>query len=386
MPMKFLRDFSFENKRTLVRADFNISLKDGQIVSDFRIGAVLPTIKHLIQEKAKVILLSHFGRPKDSEEQYSLEVVSQRLSKLLGQEVGFLNDCIGSEIEKKVKDLKPGQVTLLENLRYYDQEKENDPEFAKKLAQLGEIYVNDAFGVIHRAHASIVGLPEYLPSCAGMLLEKEIKNLSKVLDKPEHPLTVIIGGIKISTKIEVIKEFLEKVDHLILAGALANTIISAKGIAIGKSIVEEKMVEEVKRLNLTNTKLHIPVDVVVSNDPSGKSSSRIAPTGNIEKEEMILDSGPDTNYLFENIISQSKMIVWNGPMGLFEVEEFASGSRAIAEAIARSKGFSLVGGGETITLLEQLNLLDKIDHVSTGGGAMLKFLAREKLSGIEALK
>jgi len=384
--MKFLRDFSFENKRTLVRADFNISLKDGQIVSDFRIGAVLPTIKHLIQEKAKVILLSHFGRPKDSEEQYSLEVVSQRLSKLLGQEVGFLNDCIGSEIEKKVKDLKPGQVTLLENLRYYDQEKENDPEFAKKLAQLGEIYVNDAFGVIHRAHASIVGLPEYLPSCAGMLLEKEIKNLSKVLDKPEHPLTVIIGGIKISTKIEVIKEFLEKVDHLILAGALANTIISAKGIAIGKSIVEEKMVEEVKRLNLTNTKLHIPVDVVVSNDPSGKSSSRIAPTGNIEKEEMILDSGPDTNYLFENIISQSKMIVWNGPMGLFEVEEFASGSRAIAEAIARSKGFSLVGGGETITLLEQLNLLDKIDHVSTGGGAMLKFLAREKLSGIEALK
>ena len=384
--MKFLRDFSFENKRTLVRADFNISLKDGQIVSDFRIGAVLPTIKHLIQEKAKVILLSHFGRPKDSEEQYSLEVVSQRLSKLLGQEVGFLNDCIGSEIEKKVKDLKPGQVTLLENLRYYDQEKENDPEFAKKLAQLGEIYVNDAFGVIHRAHASIVGLPEYLPSCAGMLLEKEIKNLSKVLDKPEHPLTVIIGGIKISTKIEVIKEFLEKVDHLILAGALANTIISAKGIAIGKSIVEEKMVEEVKRLNLTNTKLHIPVDVVVSNDPSGKSSSRIAPTGNIEKEEMILDSGPDTNYLFENIISQSKMIVWNGPMGLFEVEEFASGSRAIAEAIARSKGFSLVGGGETITLLEQLNLLDKIDHVSTGGGAMLKFLAREKLPGIEALK
>lgn len=386
MPMKFLRDFSFENKRTLVRADFNISLKDGQIVSDFRIGAVLPTIKHLIQEKAKVILLSHFGRPKDSEEQYSLEVVSQRLSKLLGQEVGFLNDCIGSEIEKKVKDLKPGQVILLENLRYYDQEKENDPEFAKKLAQLGEIYVNDAFGVIHRAHASIVGLPEYLPSCAGMLLEKEIKNLSKVLDKPEHPLTVIIGGIKISTKIEVIKEFLEKVDHLILAGALANTIISAKGIAIGKSIVEEKMVEEVKRLNLTNTKLHIPVDVVVSNDPSGKSSSRIAPTGNIEKEEMILDSGPDTNYLFENIISQSKMIVWNGPMGLFEVEEFASGSRAIAEAIARSKGFSLVGGGDTVTLLEQLNLLDKIDHVSTGGGAMLKFLAREKLSGIEALK
>lgn len=384
--MKFLRDFSFENKRTLVRAGFNVSLKDGQIVSDFRIRAVLPTIKYLIQEKAKVILLSHFGRPKNSEKQYSLEVISQRLSKLLGQEVGFLNDCIGPEIEKKVKDLKPGQVILLENLRYYNQEKENDPEFAQKLAQLGEIYVNDAFGVIHRAHASIVGLPEYLPSCAGMLLEKEIKNLSKVLDEPKHPLTVIIGGIKISTKIEVIKEFLENVDHLILAGALANTVISAKGIAIGKSIVEEKMVEEVKRLNLTNTKLHIPVDVVVSSDPSGKSSSRIAPTGNIREEEMILDSGPDTNYLFENIISQSKMIVWNGPMGLFEVEEFASGSRAIAEAIARSDGFSLVGGGETITLLEQLNLLDKIDHVSTGGGAMLKFLAREKLSGIEALK
>jgi len=384
--MKFLRDFSFENKRTLVRADFNVSLKDGQIVSDFRIRAVLPTIKHLIQKKAKIILLSHFGRPKDSEEQYSLKVVSQRLSKLLGQEVGFLNDCIGLEIEEKVKDLKPGQVVLLENLRYHDQEQENDSEFAKKLARLGEIYVNDAFGVVHRAHASIVGLPKYLPSCAGMLLEKEIKNLSRVLDEPEHPLAVIIGGIKISTKIGVIKEFLESADHLILAGALANTVISAKGIAIGKSIVEEKMVEEVKRLNLTNTKLHIPVDVIASSDPSGKSSSRIAPTGNIEKEEMILDSGPDTNHMFESIISQSKMIVWNGPMGLFEVEEFASGSRAIAEAVAQSKGFSLIGGGDTITLLEQLNLLDKIDHVSTGGGAMLKFLARDKLPGIEALK
>jgi len=244
--MKFLRDFSFKNKRTLVRAGFNVSLKDGQIVSDFRIRAALPTIKHLIQEKAKVILLSHLGRPKDSEEQYSLRVVSQRLSKLLGQEVGFLNDCIGQEVEKKVKDLKPGQVILLENLRYYNQEKENDPEFAKKLAQLGEIYVNDAFGVIHRAHASIVGLPEHLPSCAGMLLEKEIKNLSKVLDEPEHPLTVIIGGIKISTKIEVIKKFLENVDHLILAGALANTVISAKGIAIGKSIVEKRWLKKLK--------------------------------------------------------------------------------------------------------------------------------------------
>ena len=384
--MKFLRDLSFENKRVLVRADFNVSLKDDQIVSDFRIQAVLPTIKHLIQKKAKVILLSHLGRPKDSEEQYSLEIVSQRLSELLGQEVGFLNNCIGPEVEKGVEDLKPGQIVLLENLRYHKQEKENDPEFVKKLAQLGEMYVNDAFGVIHRAHASVVGLPKHLPSCAGLLLEKEIKNLSKVLDEPEHPLTVIIGGIKISTKIEVIKEFLESADHLILAGALANTVISAKGIAIGKSIVEERMVEEVKRLNLTNTKLHIPVDVVASSDPSGKSSSRIAPTGNIEKEEMILDSGPDTNHLFEDIISQSKTIVWNGPMGLFEVEEFASGSRAIAEAIAKTEGFSLVGGGDTITLLEQLNLLDKIDHVSTGGGAMLKFLARDELPGIEALK
>lgn len=388
--MRTLRDSNFKNKRVLVRVDFNVPLgNDGRVdeKEDWRLEAALPTIRYLLDQKAKIILLAHLGRPGGKiVESLRLNPVAQRLEELLGQPVVKLDDCLGQEVEEGLKNIQAGEIFLLENLRFQAGEKNNQSDFAQQLAKLGEIYVNDAFGTIHRAHASIVGLPQYLPSRAGLLLEKEIKALSKILDEPVHPLVVIIGGVKISTKIKVIKNFLKQADHLILGGALANTVIRAKGFAIGKSVVEEEMVDEVKKLELTNTKLHIPVDLVASIDAQGQAPSRIVSVGKTKEKEMILDIGPDTIQLFNRIISQAKMIVWNGPMGVFEIAKFASGSRAVAWAVAQSSTFSVVGGGDTITLLEQLNLIDKISHISTGGGAMLKFLAEEKLPGLEALE
>jgi len=388
--MKFLRDIDVTNKRVLVRVDFNVPLGDDGRVDekeDWRLEASLPTINYLLDQGAKIILLAHLGRPAGQiVEALRLDPVAQRLEQLLGKVIIKLNNCLGQEVKEQIKKIQKGEIVLLENLRFHSAEEANQLDFAKQLAELGELYVNDAFGVSHRAHASVVGVPQYLPSCAGLLLEKEIETLSKVLDKPERPLVVIIGGVKISTKIKVIRNFLREADGIILGGALANTVISAKGFAIGKSVTEEEMVKEVKKLELTNIKLHIPLDVVVSVDPSGKAASRIAPVGNTQEEEMILDIGPDTNQLFNRVISQAKMIVWNGPMGLAELEKFASGTKEIAKAVTQSSAFSIVGGGDTIVVLEQLGLLDKIGHVSTGGGAMLKFLAGEKLPGIEALK
>jgi len=388
--MNSLRDFDFKNKKVLLRVDFNVPVGgDGRVdeKEDWRLEAALPTINYLLKKKAKIILLAHLGRPGGKViESLRLDPIARRLKELLGRPVIKLDDCLGQRVEERIKNIRAGEILLLENLRFHIEEEKNQSDFAGRLAKLGEIYVNDAFGVVHRAHASIVGLPQYLPSCAGLLLEKEAKTLSKVLTKPKHPLVVIIGGVKISTKIKVIRNFLEKTDELILGGALANTVIRAKGFAIGKSIVEEEMVDQVKKLELTNTKLHIPVDVITSIDPKGKAPSRIAPVGNTKEKEMILDIGPDTCQLFEQVISQARTIVWNGPMGLFEVDKFASGTKEIAQAVARTKGFSVVGGGDTINLLEKLKLVNQMDHVSTGGGAMLRFLAGEKLPGLEALE
>lgn len=388
--MKFLRDFNFKDKKVLVRVDFNVPLGNDNKVDDkedWRIEATLPSIKYLLDQEAKIILLAHLGRPNGKMiESLRLDPVGQRLGELLGQEIIKLDDCCSHEVKKRVSQIKAGEIILLENLRFYPEEKNNDIKFAKQLAGYGEIYVNDAFGVDHRAHASLVGIPKYLPSCAGLLLEKEITALTKVLDKPKRPLAVIIGGVKISTKIKVIEKFLEKADNVLLGGALANTVVAAKGIAIGQSVIEEGMIEEVKKLELTVTKLHLPVDAIVSMDPSNKVESRIAPIGNINKEEMILDIGPDTNNLFKQIISQSKTIIWNGPMGLIEVDKFAQGTKVVAQAVAENDSYSIIGGGDSIALIEEMGLFSKISHVSTGGGAMLKFLVGDKLPGIEALK
>jgi phosphoglycerate kinase len=388
--MKTIRDLNVKNKRVLVRADFNVPIGDDNRIDnkeDWRIEATLPTINYLLDQEAKIILLTHLGRPNGKIlNGFCLDPIAQRLEELLGRKIIKLDDCQGEKVKARVKNIKQKEIILLENLRFCPGEAENDPDFAKELASLGEVYINDAFGASHRAHASLVGIPRYLPSGAGLLLEKEIKILSKISDQPERPLLVIIGGVKISTKIRVVRNFLKKADNLILGGALANTVIRAKGFAIGRSVVEETMIDEVKKLELTDTKLHLPVDVIVATDASGQAASRIAPVANTKEEEMILDIGPDTIGLFSRIISRAKTIIWNGPMGLFEIEKFASGSKEIARAVAQSEGFSVVGGGDSIRLLEELGLINKIGHVSTGGGAMLQFLAGEKLPGIEALK
>ncbi len=385
--MKFLRDFNFKGKRVLLRAGFNVPLNEnGEISDDFRIKSVLPTIEYLRDHKAKIILLSHFGRPNGKiVEELRVDLIGKRISELLNQSVKKLNDCIGPEVEQAIKEMDDREVILLENVQFYPGEKRKDLNYIKSLASLADFFVLDAFGQAHRDYASISGLSEYLPSCAGLLLEKEINILSDVLENAKRPLAVIIGGSKISTKIKFMKKFLIEADDVLLGGALANTVIAAKGFAIGKSIYEQKMIENIKKINLTNTKLHLPVDAIASTDPFGKESSRIAPIGKTEEDEMILDIGPDTINLFKNIISQAKTVIWNGPMGIIEVDKFVNGSIQVAQLIANSQAFSMVGGGDSLFLLKKANLLDKINHICTGGGAMLNFLAEEKLPGIEAL-
>jgi len=394
MALRSIKDASVKERVVLLRVDFNVPLKDGRVVNDFRIQVSLPTIKHLVKKGAKIVLLTHLGRPqidsrdrliKGQKKKYTLKPIASYLAGLLKQPVFFETECLGKEVQQKVSQLQPGEILLLENLRFYPGEKENQDSFARQLAALGEIYVNDAFGVVHRSHASVVGLPRYLPSYAGLLLVKEINVLTQISHQAQRPLVVVIGGIKISTKIKVIKEFLRKADNLILGGALANTVIRAKGFAIGRSFVEESMVKEVQQLNLTETKLHLPVDVIVSTDTSGKAPVRVAAVGKTSQKEMILDIGPDTVYLFKEIISKGKTVIWNGPMGLFEVPVFSRGSQAIAEALSQHRGFTLAGGGDTISLLSKFNLIKKISHVCSGGGAMLKFLAGESLPGLKAL-
>jgi len=376
-------------KRVLLRDDFNITMDErGQALDDFRIKASLPTIEYLLKKRARIVLLAHFDRPEGKVvESLRLDPIAKILSGYLNLAVKKASDCAGPEAERMVGQMNDGDILLLENLRFYPGEETNDAEFAKNLAKLGDIYINDAFGASHRIHASIVKITEYLPSFAGFLLEKEVSVLTRAKDNPEHPLAVVIGGAKISTKIKLIQEFLNKADYIILGGALANTMLHAQGLAIGKSMVEPEAMEEVKKLQITDTKLHLPVDVIVSLNKTGTAGTRVCAVGKVGQEELILDIGPETERIFNSVIQSSKMVIWNGPMGLFEVEAFAGGTRALAESIAACPHcFSIAGGGETTCFLEKFGLLDKFSHVSTGGGAMMEFLAGEKLPGIEALE
>lgn len=386
--MQTIRDIDVAKKRILVRADFNVGLdNDGRIVDDFRIKAVIPTIEYLIKNNAKVILMSHLGSPKgEIIESLRLGQVQDKLMEYLDLSVVKADDCVGEKIEEWTREMKPGEILLLENLRFHKEETANDEGFAKALAKMGDIYVNDAFAVCHRNHASLSSITKYLPSYAGLSLESEIEALTKAMQQPEHPLAIIIGGAKISTKIKLVKNFLNLADDILLGGALANTVLHAKGIAIGKSIVEKEMVQEVKNLEITNTKIHIPVDTVVSTDKNGEEESREAPVGKMEENELILDIGPETENLFSQVIKSAKTIIWNGPVGLFEIDKFAHGTEVVARAVANCQCYSIVGGGETVSYINKLGLADKFSHISTGGGAMLKFLAGEKLPGIEALK
>ena len=398
--MKFIRDINVVNKRVLIRADFNVDLDEGKkIIDDFRIRATLPTISYLMGKGAKIILMSHLGDPGATNglpaiglpqawQAGSLRLlpIRAKLQELLKTSIIMAGDCVGNEVREMARDLKSGQILFLENLRFHKEEKANDEKFAKELADLGDIYVNDAFAVSHRKHASLCAITKFIPPYAGLLLEKEIGVLEKAMKKSDHPLVVIIGGAKVSTKMKVIKNFLNVADDIILGGALANTVLHAKGIAIGKSIIEEKMTEDVKNIEITNTKIHIPVDTIVSIDKSGEARARIAPVGKTEENELILDIGPETEKLFGEVVKGAKTIIWNGPMGLFEKEKFAHGTEIIARAVADCQCYSVVGGGETISYIDKLGLAEKFSHISTGGGAMLKFLAGEKLPGLIALE
>lgn len=386
--MKTIRDFNVKNKRVLIRCDFNVPLdKRGNILNDFRIRVALPTIKYLMKQGAKIILMSHLGRPEGKRvESLKLDPIQEKLLEYLDVSITKAPGCIGKEIEQWVGEMKSGEILLLENLRFYKGEKANDENFAKSLASLADIYINDAFGVCHREHASVVGVPKYLPSAAGFLLAKEIKVLSDVLKRPKRPLVAIIGGVKIETKIKAISFFLEKADHLLFGGTIANSVLGAKGISINIPELNEQTRKEVEKLDLTSSKLHLPVDVIVCLNEKGEGLRQSAIAG-IKKEEMVLDVGPETIDIFSEIIEQAKMIIWNGPLGMFENKKFEKGTKKIALAIAKNeKAFKIAGGGETVEAINKFGLIDKFDHISTGGGAMLAFLSGEKLPGIEALK
>jgi len=385
--MKTLQDFDFENKRTIVRCDFNVPIRDGKIFDNFRIKETLPTINYLIEQKAKIILISHLDNPKGKDKKHSLIPVAKELERLLGKDVKFLDDCQGKRIEKQVNNMKQGQVVLLENLRFYSEEKKNDLIFAESLAKLGDIYISEAFGVCHRKHASIVALPKLMPSGIGFLFGKEIMSLSKVRENPDRPLVVVIGGAKISSKIKMVERFLPKADYVLLGGKIANVILIVKGICLGKPWPEDDVVKTIKKIKLTDTKIYLPIDVLVS--PNAGNGEYIRETGPalVREEEGIFDIGPETIEIFGKIIRQAKTIIWAGALGLAENEKFNKGTKAIANAISRNyDAFTIAGGGDTIKFLNQFGLCSMFSYTSTGGGAMLNYLAGEKMPGIEALK
>ena len=387
--MKSIKDLDVEEKRVLVRCDFNVPLnKNGEIEDDFKISQTIPTIKYLIDNEAKIILLSHLGRPKgEVVEELRLDPVAKRLSELLKRPVKKLNDCVGKEVEGEVQNIKSGDVILLENIQFNPGETANNPKFARTLASYADIFTLEAFGQSHRDYASISGLAKHLPSAAGFLLEKELKVFSKVLNDPWRPLVVIVGGTKIETKVKLINYFLKKADYVLVGGIAANTLLKTKGIYITGPLPEKDIIKEVEKIDLTSTKLHLPVDALASPDKTGKSYIKEAATAKIRKEELLLDIGPETIKMFCKIIKDAKMIIWNGPIGFFEQEPFNKGTNEVAEAIVRNhKAYKIIGGGDTIFAVSKIGLLDKFDHISTGGGAMLNFLSGEKLPGLEALK
>jgi len=387
-----LRDIEVEGKRVLVRVDFNVPLdeKTGEITDDSRIQATLPTIKYLIGHGTKVILISHLGRPKGKViDELRLTVVARRLSQFLGQPVGAATDCIGPEIEKLAETLNNGDVLLLENVRFHPEEEENDASFAQALAQLGDIYVNDAFSASHRAHASITGIANYLPAVAGLLLEREIKTLGGILGNPAHPFAVLLGGAKISDKIGMLENIRDKVDSLLIGGGMAATLLKAKSYEVGLSLVEEDKLEFVTQLmrDITKqgTRLVLPVDVVIADSLSAEATYKIVPIDNIPPDFMIADIGPLTIDSFSQELKRCKTAFWNGPMGIYEIPQFASGTKTIARIIAGIEATTVIGGGSTAEAVIEMKLADKMNFVSTGGGASLRFLSGKALPGVEVL-
>ncbi|MHB8193903.1 MAG: phosphoglycerate kinase [Bellilinea sp.] len=384
---KTVRDIEVKNKRVFVRVDFNVPVKEGVVGDDTRIQAALPTIHYLLDNGAAVILASHLGRPKGGPDpKYSLKPVADHLGKLLGQPVAFAEDCIGPLAEKAAKALQPGEVLVLENTRFHPEEEKNDEGMAKGLAALADVYVNDAFGSAHRAHASTAGIAAYLPAVAGFLLEKEIKYLGQAIDDPKRPFVAILGGAKISDKIGVIRNLLTKADAILIGGGMANTFFKAQGYPVADSLVQDEALDTARELlSGGSTKLRLPVDVVLADKFDAEAESKIMATGPVADGWRILDIGPETVKAYAKVIHSAGTVVWNGPMGVFEFPRFAEGTFGIAKAVADSKAISIIGGGESVAAINQSGLADKITHISTGGGASLEMLEGLVLPGVAAL-
>lgn len=393
--MKTVNDINFKGKKALIRVDFNVPLDaDFNVTDDSRIRAAKPTILKILEDGGSCVLMSHLGRPKNREAEFSLQHILKSLSNVLGIQVKFVDDCIGPKVETAVSNLKSGEILLLENLRYYEEETKGDRAFAEKLSKFGDVYVNDAFGTAHRAHASTTIITEFFPENKyfGLLLASEIENVKKVLETEKKPITAIIGGAKVSSKITIIENILDKIDHLIIGGGMAFTFIKAEGGKVGSSLVEDDkqqlaldILEKAKRKGVT---VHLPVDAVIADSFSETAQTKTEAVGNIPQGWMGLDVGPETNELFAKVIAGSKTILWNGPVGVFEMPPFAEGTKILGQNIAKATqngAFSLVGGGDSVAAVHKFNLADKVSYVSTGGGAMLEMLEGKTLPGIKAL-
>jgi len=383
--LKPLSQAAIKNKRVIIRVDFNIPISDNSKIDKnekWRIESAIPTLKYLIKKRAKIIIITHLGRPNGKKNKtLKLDLIAKEVEKILKIKVLKLDEVEGGRVNQSIAQMKEGEIVMLENIRFYPEEEKNSLSFAKKLSKLGDVFINEAFSVSHRKHASIVGITKYLPSYAGLVFEKEIGELDKVLKEPKRPLLFIIGGAKIKTKIKVIDKFIKLADKVLVGGALPNTIFAAHGIEVGKSLIERNMFKVVENLNLENSKIQLPIDFICKN-----TEISVKTLNGVSENEFIGDIGPKTVQLFLQEIKKAKMIIWNGPMGLVEKKPFDRASEAIARTIIQSRSYSVVGGGDTVTFINKLKLEKRFNYISTGGGAMLEYLAKETLPGIEALK
>jgi phosphoglycerate kinase len=387
---KTIHDVDVRGKRALVRVDFNVPLDGGTVADDTRIRAAVPTIRLLQEQGAKIILVSHLGRPDGKVvDALRLAPVARRLEALLGQPVATAPDCVGPAAEQAARALQPGGVLLLENVRFHPEEEANDPGFAKQLAALADVYVDDAFGTAHRAHASTEGVAHYLPAVAGLLMQREIETMGRALLRPDRPFVAVVGGKKVADKIGVLNNLIQRVDRLLIGGAMANTFLKAHGLEIGRSFYEPDVVDLaaqlVKQAKAESTDLLLPRDVVAATAPDASAQREVVPVTAIPPHLMVVDIGPETVRAFTEALAGAKTVIWNGPMGIFEVDAFAYGTRELARALARVDGTTIVGGGDSVAALEQAGLADHITHVSTGGGASLEFLEGKELPGVAAL-